>query len=178
MDRNINLEIISIDEKVFKDFFHDNYSRLYYYALHYINDTEACKDIVSDSFSYLWENRESIKFDTMLSYMFSHVHNLCIDSIRHTNVELSNEEAYMQLVIDNNDDDWIEMEERFQQILKIIDGLPPQVKFVMEEHYLNKKKYKEIADVTELTESGVRKNIMKGLSAIREYFNVKYKKNQ
>ena len=42
-------------EREFATFFKENYSRLYYYALHFIPDPEVCKDIVSDSFHFMWE---------------------------------------------------------------------------------------------------------------------------
>lgn len=42
-------------EKEFEEFFQANYSRFYYYALRYIPDSETCKDLVGDSFQFMWE---------------------------------------------------------------------------------------------------------------------------
>jgi RNA polymerase sigma factor (sigma-70 family) len=178
MNESLNSVDGVVDERIFEDFFRKNYSRLYYFALHYINDSETCKDIVSEAFRFLWEKKETVVSTTMLSYMFAHVRSLCIDSIRHADVEDSNAESYMQSILDMNETDWSEMEDRIQVILQIIEGMPSQTKFIMEQHYLYKKKYKEISEIISLTESGVRKNIIKGLDIIRESLNVKYKKKQ
>lgn len=163
---------------IFERLFKENYTRLYYYALSFIPDPETCKDIVSESFRVLWERFDSIKQETMLSYMFAHVHNLCIDHIRHQEVESSYATSYLKIVSEMSSNDWSEQEEKMERILKIINGLPPQTKFVMEQCYLYKKKYREVAEILGLTESGVRKHIMKGLDTIRNEFSVKYKKRQ
>jgi RNA polymerase sigma factor (sigma-70 family) len=178
MTENQNLEDTMVTEKVFEEFFRQNYSRLYYFALHYINDSEVCKDIVGEAFRFLWEKKSTINAETMLSYMYSHVRSLCVDSIRHSDVEDSNADSYMQMVIEMNEDSWNDMDERLPIILRIIDDMPTQTRFIMEQHYLQKKKYKEICEIVGLTESGVRKHIMKGLDTIRESLNVKYKKNK
>ena len=163
---------------IFERLFKENYTRLYYYALSFIPDPETCKDIVSESFRLLWERFDSIKHETVLPYMFAHVHNLCIDHMRHQEVENSYAIAYLKIASEMNSTDWSEHEEKMERILKIIDNLPPQTKFVLEQCYLYKKKYKEVAEILGLTESGVRKHIMKGLNIIRNEFSVKYKKRQ
>jgi len=163
-------------ESFFESFFRDNYSRLYYYALNFIPNSEICKDIVSDAFRHLWEKDGEIVPQTILSYMYTSVRNLCIDHIRHSEVENNYIAEYLHVTSDLNDDSWTETEDRIQEIMKIIETLPPMTRFIMEQNYLQRKKYKEIADITEMTESGVRKHIMKGLEVIRRNFSVKYKK--
>lgn len=165
-----------LKEKFFENFFKENYSRLYYYALHFIPDSEICKDIVSDAFRHLWEKTEEIVPETILSYMYTRIRNLCIDHIRHGEVEESYINEHLKLASEMDDEAWIETEIRIQQIMKIIETLPPMTRFVMEQKYMQRKKYKEIADILEITESGVRKHIMKGLDVIRKEFSVKYKK--
>lgn len=162
-------------EKMVEEFFKENYSRLYYYALHFIQDSETCKDIVSDSFKLLWEKFDSIKKETILTYMFTLVRNSCIDHIRHTKVENSYLDFHINY-IETDEADWKRTEKRIQQVMQIIETLNPQTKFIMEQKYIHKKKYKEIAEIVGLTESGVRKHIMKGLDTIRQFFSVKYKK--
>lgn len=90
---------------IFERLFKENYTRLYYYALSFIPDPETCKDIVSESFRVLWERFDSIKQETMLSYMFAHVHNLCIDHIRHQEVENSYATSYLKIVSEMSSND-------------------------------------------------------------------------
>lgn len=175
---NEELERESVDalRSAFERFFKENYSRLYYYALRYIPDAEICKDLVSDSFHFMWERIETFRTDTALTYMYTHVQHLCIDYIRRSEMKEANVPSYLSMLKEWNATDWQESEERIQTIMRLIEKMPSVTREVMEQCYLYKKKYREVAAMTGLSESGVRKHIMKGLDIIRSYFSVKYKK--
>ena len=79
-------------EKKYKDFealFRANYSRLYFYALNLVNNQECADDIVEDTFSYLWENYDTVVGDVSpLPLLYSLVRNSCIDYLRHCDLKL------------------------------------------------------------------------------------------
>lgn len=164
--------------KEFERFYKENYSRFYYYALTLIPDAEICKDLVNDSFHYLWERIETFQPQTARAYMYTHVHHLCIDHMRHAKMEENNREVYLEMVREWNNREHLESEERIRIIMQLIDEMQEPTHTIMEQCYFYKKKYKEVADMVGLSESGVRKHIMKGLDIIRTFFNVKYKKGQ
>ncbi|OJU53837.1 MAG: hypothetical protein BGN96_08970 [Bacteroidales bacterium 45-6] len=166
----------SFKEKFFEKFFRENYSRFYYYALHFISDPEICKDIVSDAFRHLWEKDGEIIPETLHAYMFNRIRNACIDNIRHTQVEDSYIREHQRLASEMDDESWMESEKRIKRIMEIIEGLPALTRMIMEQNYLHQKKYKEMADMFEMSESGIRKHVMKGLEIIRKEFSVNYKK--
>ncbi|MBP1617125.1 MAG: hypothetical protein H6Q14_952 [Bacteroidetes bacterium] len=166
----------SFKEKFFEKFFRENYSRFYYYALHFISDSEICKDIVSEAFKHVWEKGDGIIPETLHAYMFNRIRNSCIDHIRHAQVEESYIKEHQKLVSEMDDESWMETEKRIQKIMDIIQGLPTMTRMIMEQNYLHQKKYKEIADMFEMSESGIRKHVMKGLEIIRKEFSVNYKK--
>ena len=163
-------------EREFATFFKENCSRLYYYALHFIPDPEVCKDIVSDSFHFMWERIADFKKETALTYMYTHVCHLCIDHIRKAKIRKNHIHSYLSLIQEQNSDAHQESEERIKMIMAIIDKLPPLTQQVMELCYIEKKRYRETAEILGLSESGVRKHIMKGLDTIRKHFSVRYKK--
>ncbi len=169
-------ESIKVLRNDFERFFKENYSRLYYYALRFIPDAEICKDLVSDSFHFMWERIETFRADTALTYMYTHVQHLCIDYIRHSEMKEANIPSYLSMLQEWNAPDRQESEERIKVIMRLIEEMPPSTRLVMEQCYLYRKKYREVAEMTGLSESGVRKQIMKGLDIIRSYFSVKYKK--
>lgn len=175
--RRTKNEELTLEEN-FKNFFKENYNRFYYYALRFIRDTEICRDIVSDSFQYMWERRDNIVFETARSYMYSHVHHLCIDYLRKEKMKENNADKYLTFILGQSQEELQEQEERIEKIMDIIKALPPTTQKVMELCYFERKKYKEAALILELSESGVRKHIMKGLSKIREEFSVNYKKGR
>lgn len=163
-------------EKDFEDFFTANYSRFYYYALRYIPDAEVCKDLVSDTFHFMWERIDTFRMDTALTYMYTHLQRLCIDHLRRQDRQASNENDYLSMLREWNSNDWRESEERIRTIMQLIREMPPLTRTVMEECYIHKKMYREVAALTGLSESGVRKHVMKGLDTIRRHFSITYKK--
>lgn len=176
LNQEVERETIAALKNEFEQFFKENYSRLYYYALRYIPDSEICKDLVSDSFHFMWERIETFRVDTALTYMYTHVQHLCIDYIRRSEMKEANVPSYLSMLQEWNASDRQESEERIKIIMRLIENMPPTTRLVMEQCYLYKKKYKEVAEMTGLSESGVRKQIMKGLDTIRSFFSVKYKK--
>ena len=164
--------------KNFEIFFRENYARFYYYALRFIPEEEACKDLVSDTFSFMWERIENMQMDTALTYMYTHLQRLCIDYLRKQERTENNKQSYLSEVRNWNGAEEREKEERIKTIMRLIEQMPPQTRSRMEQCYLEKKTYREEALLTGLTESGVRKHIMKGLNTIREYFSVNYKKGE
>lgn len=175
--RRTKNEELALEEN-FENFFKENYNRFYYYALRFLRDTEISRDIVSDSFQYMWERRDNIVFETARSYMYSHVHHLCIDYLRKEKMKENNADKYLTFILGQSQEELQEQEERVEKIMGIIKALPPTTQKVMELCYFERKKYKEAALILELSESGVRKHIMKGLSKIRESFSVNYKKGR
>lgn len=173
-----NTLLVKDKGKVYEDFFKERYTHLYYFALHFVPDTEVAKDIVSEAFRSLWEKIDTINYETMMSYMLTCVRNLCIDHIRHEETKYIYINSYDRLTSELDAEDWSEMDRRCSDVMHELDLLPAKTRFIMEQNYLYKKKYKEIAEMTGLTESGVRKQIMKGLDIIRSKFSVKYKKGR
>ncbi len=163
-------------KKAFETFFREHYLRLYYYALRLIPDEEICKDIVGDTFFYLWQHIDDFRPETALTYVYTHVHNLCIDHIRATKRKTVHMASYLEMLREWNTEKHRESEQRIVVIMELISRMPETTRTVMEKRYLEKKPYREVAAEIGMSESGVRKHIMKGLGIIRQYFSVKYKK--
>ena len=119
-----------------------------------------------------------MQMDTALTYMYTHLQRLCIDYLRKQERTENNKQSYLSEIRNWNGAEECEKEERIKTIMRLIEQMPPQTRSIMEQCYLEKKTYREVALLTGLTESGVRKHIMKGLNTIREYFSVNYKKGK
>lgn len=153
--------------EIFERFFKENYSRFCFYALRYLNDEDACRDIVSSGFEYLWTNYDLKDIDNWGNYMLSYIHNKCVDALRHETVH----KKYADFCLTAASQDSTELntqEERITLMQGIIDTLPPKTRLVLQECFLNKKKYKEVADELEVSVSAVHKHIMKALRTLRE----------
>lgn len=159
-------------EKKYKNFetlFRTNYSRLYFYAFNLVNDQECAEDIVADTFSYLWENYDTVVGDiSPLPLLYSLIRNSCIDHLRHRDVQsryASNISQNPEYWMESNDDE--EHQERISRIMAAINQLPPQTRKVFEACFLHGKKYKETAEEMDITVNTVKTLISRALSFIR-----------
>lgn len=132
--------------KAFQAFFDAYSERLYLYASGFLCDQEEARDIVQDTFIYLWENRKRITYTgNLYSYLLRSVKNSCIDYKLHQKVkekyirevELLQEEAEEELV-DN-------FEELYGQLQDIIDTLPSKCKEIFILGCVEGYSYKEVA---------------------------------
>ncbi len=153
-------------ERVFKE----NYSPLYIFAFQLIQDTEASRDIVGDAFEYLWRNHERMQPDTIKSYLYIYVRTKCIDYLRHAQVHEQYVEFCLATSSEDTEQDTYEPSERIQLLRHALQTLTPRTKHILEECYIRKKKYQEVADELEISPSAVQKHISKALKAIREAF--------
>ena len=64
--------------------------------------------------------------------------------------------------IDDFDDD------RLRAIKTVIDTMPQKTKYVLDQCYMEEKKYMEVADDLGITRDGVRKHIVKALKILRD----------
>jgi len=154
-------------QEIFERFFKENYSKFCFYALRFLNDEDTCRDIVSSGFEYVWANYGLKDVDNWSRYMLSFIRNKCIDTLRHDAVRKKYADFCMAAASQNSDD-FNAQEERLTLMQGIIDTLSPKTRLVLQECFLNKKKYKEVADELEVSVSAVHKHIMKALKTLRE----------
>lgn len=52
-------------KRYFEQLFRENYTRLYYYALSFLNDSELARDVVSNVFEAVWVGRDRLEFPVL-----------------------------------------------------------------------------------------------------------------
>lgn len=156
--------------RAFEELFRVNYTRLYFYALNLINDRECAEDIVEDTFSYLWENYDTVvKEVSPLPLLYSLVRNSCIDFLRHCDVKSRYEASIFQMTgyKEDEDDEDEYHQERITQVMSAIQQLPPQTRKVFEACFLQSKKYKEVGEEMGISINTVKTHISRALTFIR-----------
>lgn len=164
-------------DDIFEELFHHCYQRLFLYATYLTRSSEVAKDVVSEAFGRLWECYADVEAQRAEAFLQATVRNRCLDLLRRK----KNADDYQQAQLLSAEIELLgehEYDERIDKVLELIDKMPPQTQFVIRQCYLEEKTYKDVAEVMNITPSGVKKHIMKGLNIIREYFSVNYKKGQ
>ena len=157
------------DKREFDRLFLQWYEPLFLFAMKFVKDEEVGKDIVNDAFEYLWKNFAEVDAATVTTYLFPIVRTTCIDYLRkqtHQNQYIAFVSKMSQAYID------IDMNEPDERLLKIrlaMQKLTPYNRMILQECFINNKKYKEVAEELSVSVAAIHKNIVKALRVIREY---------
>ena len=160
-------------KSMFETLFRNNYVKLLRYAVYVVGDEELARDAVSDSFVKLWDSCDFEDAKAAESYLFVILRNRCLDILRHISVK---NDYVMRMALLLNEKEEIDIDncdERLHRVNALIERLPMRTRFVMEQCYIHEKTYKEVAQLLDITPSGVKQHIVKGLAFIRKNFTKK-----
>lgn len=149
-----------------------HYVQLYYFALHIIDNDDACKDLLSDVFANLWNHLDEVADSNVKSYLFTSVHNHAVDIMRretrqtqYTEDYLHEAELYYYEMPDNGDTDRL--------VAQMFAQLTPPTDQILRMCYLQRMKYAEVAESLQISPNTVKKHISKALKILRELYKDK-----
>ncbi len=160
----------SVTKKEFESVFREHYEGMCAFARGFIPDMETIEDIVHDIFIKLWEKRDEVDFSRSLkSYLFTSVHNRCLNYIR-DNKKFS-DNTNLQNQNDGYDKDASEMMQDVEMEEKIhlaIEKLPEKCKDIFIMNRFDELKYREIAEKLGVSVKTVEAQMTKALKLLRE----------
>ena len=146
---NRNLDLMTKNEfNRFVDTLSDNIFR---FALKSVQNRETAEDIVQDSFEKLWINRNSIDKEKIKSYLFKTTYNSMIDFFRRE--KYKNTFSENEIFSHSHNEQYSDIQEILH---KLILNLPEKQRTVLLLRDYEGYSYKEIAEITELTEAQVK----------------------
>ena len=120
------------------------------------------EDIVQECFEVLWKNRDKVEMKSAKSYLFSVAHKKIIDTFR-ADVKMENFESVLTDLIGKQDD------KDDQQLVQLaINQIPALYKELLTLRDLESYSYKEIEEITHLTEAQVKVYLFRARKAIKE----------
>lgn len=161
------------DQTAFREFFLHFYPRLLNLAYYYLESYESSKEIVSTVFIGLWNNRKKLPgIEKLDSYIFNSVKYKSLNYIR------DNHKIHYRELNDDNDHIMMPMirtpeteyldKELNEKLVQAIQNLPPRCKMV----YLLVRdeglKYREVADLLEISVRTVEVQMSRALNKIKK----------
>lgn len=120
------------------------------------------EDIVQECFEVLWKNRDKVEMKSARSFLFSVAHKKIIDTFR-ADVKVENFESVFSELIGKQDDT------DDQQLVQLaINQIPALYKELLTLRDLESYSYKEIEEITHLTEAQVKVYLFRARKAIKE----------
>lgn len=137
---------------------------LYRFLLKNIKDEEVARDLVQESFMKLWEKRKGVESKKSKSYLFTTGYHTMIDFIRKNSRNVSFE------TVEHSEQNYERGYSDLKEILnKAIEKLPVDQKSVVLLRDYEGYSYKEIADITALTETQVKVYIYRARLFLKKY---------
>ena len=161
----------ALDKPAFEDLFRSLFQGLVLFALKYVPDQDTAKEIVHNVFLNLWEKREKVDSSSSLkSYLFTSVHNRCLNFIRDEK-KFDRDESHIERLDSTqfaDGTDRLEEQELEQRIFDALQALPEKCREVFTLSRFEELKYAEIAEKLHISVKTVEAQMSKALKILRE----------
>lgn len=138
--------------------------RLFRFVIKHAKDEERTRDLVQDTFEKLWVRRDEVSFEKARAWMFTTAYRSLIDQVRRDkkkgDFDEVAEEAY------SHSEHYSDVQEVLH---KALETLPAQHKTLVLLRDYEGYTYKEIGEITNLTESQVKVYIFRARKALKQY---------
>jgi RNA polymerase sigma-70 factor (family 1) len=149
--------------KAYETLYHHMFDHLHQFSFSILKSSEAAEEIVSDVFIKLWQIRARLTDIANLKvYLFTITRNFSINFLHknYKNVPYSIEEIDIQPAVNmGNPEDIYISAETIGRIQKVISELPPQCRLIFQLVKEDGMKYKEAAEVLNISALTVRNQL-------------------
>lgn len=170
--KDLLLRISQGDEAAFSRLFNFYYPKLIQIALAFVHGIVAAQEVVSDLFYKILKNPKTLQnVDNFDNYIFLAVKNQSFTYLRKnknrtTFDSLSHEEDYILPDLKNPENSLLS-DELFRLVEKVIQGLPPKRKAIYQLVKEEGKKYKEVAEILDISVKTVELQMSLALKLMR-----------
>lgn len=162
---------MTISKDNFDEIYLNWFVRLCRFASNFVVTAEDAENLVQSVFISIWEKRLPVEIQSgVSSYLYTLVKNKCIDYLRHQKVAKGYRDEYrLQVKSLDHVTEIISSHEDMEQVFnEIIGDLPDRCRTIFILSRVEGKKYREIAQILNLSENTVENQIGIALKKIRE----------
>ena len=156
------------DKQEFERIFRQYYGGMFRLARKMLGDDQESKDVVSDVFAQLLKRHTDLHSDTLQGYLLTSVRNRCINLLVHRQKEQQMQKA---VVVEMITPEQTAEQEQLQMLHHYIDSqLPKLSQQILRLRYQQGLKYREIADVLQVSEVTVHNHLSQSLKQLKDHF--------
>lgn len=154
--------------KVFEDVYSTHSEALYNFMYYKCGDADLAQDFVQESFVKLWQNCAKVIFEKAKSYLFTVANNLFLNNVAHKKVVLKHQQKGAIHHTNESPEFLMEEQEFMVKLQSAIADLPEKQREVFLLNRIDKKKYREIAELLNVSVKTVEKRMSLALKTLRE----------
>ena len=156
------------DKREFEQVFRHHYDGMFRLARKMLNDDAESKDVVSDVFANLLKSNTDLKSDTLQAFLLTSVRNRCINLLVHKQKQQQLQKA---VVVEMITPEQTAEHEQLQLLHRYIDSrLPKLSQQILRLRYQQGLKYREIAQVLQVSEVTVHNHLSQSLKQLKDHF--------
>lgn len=155
--------IITLDK--FEDIFRENYSPLFRYISSITKDQDLAKDVLSDLFLNLWQQREKLQINNIKAYLFRSARNGALKAISGTQTAELSDDTFNIPADSYNPFEKFVAKQSIKIVEELINRLPVARKEMIELRLLGLKNY-EIAGIMDISEKKVEYNMREAIEQL------------
>ncbi|MEM1120380.1 MAG: sigma-70 family RNA polymerase sigma factor [Bacteroidota bacterium] len=157
-------------EKTFRTIFQEQATALRNFLYYKTGNLPQAEDVLQDAFGKLWENCAKIIPTKAKSFLFTTANNLLLNQIAHQKVVLKFQSRTAPKTSRVDPQFLLEEKEFHQKLAAAIGALPEKQRVVFLMNRIDKKKYREIADILDISVKTVEKRMHQALTTLRKIY--------
>jgi RNA polymerase sigma-70 factor (ECF subfamily) len=158
------------EETYFNSFYLEHVQHASNFAYYKCGDKDNALDLVQDAFSKIWENCSNIDFTKAKTYLFTTVNNLFLNKVKHAKVVMEYAKAAPYIDSTNESPEYLLEEEEFKvKLQNTISLLSDAQREVFLLNRIEGKKYREIADLLNVSQKAIEKRMSGALKILRDH---------
>jgi RNA polymerase sigma-70 factor (family 1) len=168
---------LSEDMKAYKELYLLMFDSLFRFCYSFVKSKQVAQELVSDVFIKLWQIRGQLNtIDNLKPYLFGITKNFSLSylartsknlSIQLDDIDLDDIDAESIIEFKSPEDLYIS-KEAVKNVIKAIRGLPPQCQIIFSLVKIEGLKYKEVADLLDISVFTVRNQVAIATKKIEE----------
>lgn len=168
-DADLAVDFRAGDDRAFAILYERHKRALFVFGLKMLGESEAARDLVQDVFLRIHEKRRQLnRPESFRGWLFAVARNRCLSHLRQNRGRTPLDEAPDEAIAVDPPADGIEAEQEVRLIRRALAALKVEYREVLVLREYQDLSYREIAEITESTESAVKSRLFKARKALHE----------
>ena len=157
------------EPKVYESLFHEHSESLRNFMYYKCGNLDQAEDLAQDAFIKLWQNCAKVIKEKAKSYIFTIANNSFLNEVKHKKVVMNFEKSSTFSTVEKETPEFIIEENEFKDKLEnAISNLTEAQREVFLLNRIEGKKYREIAEMLDISQKAVEKRMSKALITLRK----------
>ncbi|UCS95285.1 RNA polymerase sigma-70 factor [Echinicola marina] len=165
------------DLTTFRSFFEKYFDRMFTFSLYYLKSNQVAEEVVSDVFINLWKRRHDLgEIENIEAYLYKAVKNKSLSAIQKKSrvpvfMDLDNLNVLDKAVDHFHPESSYFLNELYERLDRAVDTLPSQCKIVFKLVREDGLKYREVAEILEVSEKAIEKQMARAHKKLKPFFD-------